>query len=112
MQTDQGKNFAVNLIHEMCRLLGIDKTHIPRVTCNQKGRRRDTTQNWPVFFLSVVPKLNFLYNATTNPISGLRIRRLVCCTYKYASIQLACSTQNRTTNNFLRIDLKAVRVKS
>ena len=81
LRTDQGKKFGGNLIQEMCRLLGIDRTQ----TYPYKPRSNERTGRHNVKMAEVVlnyfvenpktwdttlPDLNFVYNTTINRITG------------------------------------------
>ena len=81
LHTDQGKNFGSNLILEMCRLLGIDKSRTspyhPQGNGQVERHNRviadiiskycaDNPKTWD----TVLPYLNFVYNTTIHRTTG------------------------------------------
>ena len=79
LHTDQGKNFGSNLILEMCRLLGIDKSRTspyhPLGNGQVERHNRviaDVISKYcaenPRTWDTVLPYLNFVYNTTIHPI--------------------------------------------
>ena len=88
LHTDQGKNFGNNLILEMCRLLGIDKSRTspyhPQGNGQVERHNRviadviskycaDNPRTWD----TVLPLLNFVYNTTIHRTTGATPSNLV-----------------------------------
>ena len=81
IHTDQGRNFESRLIHELCSLYGISKTHTTpyhprgngqverfnRTLCNLiKSVDSKRRSQWP----QMLPHLVFIYNATPHSVTG------------------------------------------
>ena len=114
LHSDQGRNFESKLVHELCKLYGIEQSHTTpyhpqgngqtgrfnRTLCGMiRSVDPSTRKKWP----DLLPHLVFLYNATPHSVTGFSPFRLLFGRDPYTPLdQLLTNTSAEWEEEFIK----------